>query len=103
MSIQFFHEDGQGVVVEEHGRPEPMDYIVDEEQYAFETISSYSQYLRNMPVAKDRQTAAMQTDGVKNDSDICMRDASVTLLFEKCMTASTAAKQLRINVRMGQR
>ncbi|KAL1929229.1 hypothetical protein VTP01DRAFT_2288 [Rhizomucor pusillus] len=119
MSIQFFYEDGQGVVVDEHGRPEPMDYIVDEEQYALETVSSYSHYLRNTPVAKDRQIAAMQTDGVKNDTDICMKDASVkrdytlytdqdkvrffNLLFEKCMTASAAAKQLGINVRTGQR
>lgn len=25
-----FYQDDKGTVIEEHGRPEPMDYIVDE-------------------------------------------------------------------------
>lgn len=44
MSIQFLYEDGNGAVVDEYGRPEPMDYIVDEEQHGLETLSSYTQY-----------------------------------------------------------
>lgn len=31
MSVQFLYEDGQGNVVYENGRPELMDYIVDQE------------------------------------------------------------------------
>jgi hypothetical protein len=48
MSIQFLYEDGKGTVVDEYGRPEPMDYIVDEEQYRLETLSSYAQYLSKL-------------------------------------------------------
>ena len=38
MSFQIFYEDGQGNGVDEHGRPERMDYIIDEERYALETV-----------------------------------------------------------------
>ncbi|KAI8361788.1 hypothetical protein EDC96DRAFT_565916 [Choanephora cucurbitarum] len=36
MNIHFLFENGQGSVVDEYGRPEPMDYIVDEEQFRLE-------------------------------------------------------------------
>ena len=54
MSVQFLYEDRQGNVIDEHGRPEPMDYVVYEEQYALETVSSHTQYLLNMPRERDR-------------------------------------------------
>jgi hypothetical protein len=41
MNIQFLFENGKGSVVDEYGRPEPMDYIVDEEQFRLETLSSH--------------------------------------------------------------
>ncbi|KAL1935749.1 hypothetical protein VTP01DRAFT_4889 [Rhizomucor pusillus] len=69
MSVQFFYEDGQGTVVDEHGRPDPMDYVVDEEQYALET------------------------DEVR----------FFKLLFEKCLSASAAAKKLDTHVCTAQR
>ncbi|ORE01428.1 hypothetical protein BCV72DRAFT_177449, partial [Rhizopus microsporus var. microsporus] len=47
MSFQIFYEDGHGNAVDEYGRPEPMDYIIDEERYALETVSSHTQYLYN--------------------------------------------------------
>lgn len=39
-----FYEDGQGHVVDEHDKPEPMDSIVDQELelYALETFSSHT-------------------------------------------------------------
>lgn len=46
MSARFLYEYRQGNVVDENGRPESMDYIVDQEQFALETISSHSQYLQ---------------------------------------------------------
>ncbi|KAL1931894.1 hypothetical protein VTP01DRAFT_8950 [Rhizomucor pusillus] len=46
MTAQFLYEDGQGNVVDENGTPEPMDYIVNQEQFALETISSHTQYLQ---------------------------------------------------------
>jgi hypothetical protein len=39
----------QGIAVYEDGKPKPMDYIVDQKQYALETISSHTQYLQTMP------------------------------------------------------
>ncbi|KAL1925861.1 hypothetical protein VTP01DRAFT_7285 [Rhizomucor pusillus] len=119
MSIQFIYEDGQGTVVDGQGRPEPLDYVIDEEQYALETVSSYTQYLRNQPRERDRESDDMQTEDAKKDVDVHIREASTKrvytlytdqdkvrffkLLFEKCLSASAAAKQLGIHVRTGQR
>ncbi|KAL1931091.1 hypothetical protein VTP01DRAFT_10228 [Rhizomucor pusillus] len=119
MSIQIFYEDGQGNAVDEHGRPEPMDYVIDEEQHALETLSSYTQYLRNLPCESDHGSDAMQTEVAKKDVDVRMRETSVKraytlytdqdkvrffkLLFEKYLSASAAAKQLGIHVRTAQR
>jgi hypothetical protein len=44
-SGQFLYKDGKGVVADELGRPEPMDYIVDKEQYCLEASSPSTQYL----------------------------------------------------------
>ncbi|KAL1936110.1 hypothetical protein VTP01DRAFT_244 [Rhizomucor pusillus] len=66
MDNQFFYEDGHGNVVDEYGRPEPMDYLVDEETYALETVSLHTQYLCNMPRASEREPVAMQTDEPKD-------------------------------------
>ncbi|KAL1930282.1 hypothetical protein VTP01DRAFT_1436 [Rhizomucor pusillus] len=87
-----------------------MDYVVDEEQYALETLSSYTQYLRKRTRESDGRSDAMQTDDVKKDVDVRMREASIKrvytlytdqdkvrffkLMFEKVLAASAAAKQL---------
>ncbi|KAL1930585.1 hypothetical protein VTP01DRAFT_10747 [Rhizomucor pusillus] len=118
MDNQFFYEDGHGNVVDEYGRPEPMDYLVDEETYALETVSSHTQYLCNMPRASKREPVAMQIDEPK-DADVRMREATVKrgytlysdqdkvrffkLMFEKILNASAAAKQLGIHIRTAQR
>ncbi|KAL1935966.1 hypothetical protein VTP01DRAFT_100 [Rhizomucor pusillus] len=96
-----------------------MDYVVDEEQYALETLSSYTQYLRNRTRESDGRSDAMETDDVKKDVDVRMREASIKrvytlytdqdkvrffkLMFEKVLSASAAAKQLGIHVRTAQR
>lgn len=103
MSIQLLYENGKGTVVDEYGKPEPMDYVVDEEQYALETVSSYTQYLFNLSHDKDGESDAMQKEDSKNDTDVPMREASARrsytlytvqdkvrlfkLLFEKCLSA----------------
>ncbi|KAL1930110.1 hypothetical protein VTP01DRAFT_1264 [Rhizomucor pusillus] len=52
--FSFFYEDRQGNVVDEYAGPDPMNYLVDEETYAIETVSSYTQqYLSNMPPLKE--------------------------------------------------
>jgi hypothetical protein len=120
MSIQFLYEDGKGAVVDENGKPEPMDYIVDDEQYRLETLSSYTRYLSTLPQQGENETEAMQIkDDVKADIDVAMKEASIKrnytlytdqdkvrffkLVFEKCLSASAAVKQLGIHVRTAQR
>ncbi|KAG0163018.1 hypothetical protein DFQ30_000860 [Apophysomyces sp. BC1015] len=97
-------------------RAEPMDYIVDEEQYRLESLSSYTQYLSTLSQQEGDETDAMQTENnVKAETDVVMRESSIKrnytlytdqdkvrffkLLFEKCLDASFAAKQLGIHER----
>ena len=116
MSIQFLFENGKGSVVDEYGRPEPMDYIVDEEQFRLETLTSHTQYLAQLPLESEKEVEAMQVEKRANpNSDVIMRETSVKrnytrysdqdkvrffkLLFEKCLNAAAAEKQLGIHVR----
>ncbi|KAL4211309.1 hypothetical protein AB4K20DRAFT_1946756 [Rhizopus microsporus] len=119
MSFQIFYEDGHGNAVDEYGRPEPMDYIIDEERYALETVSSHTRYLHNQPQENNFDVDSMADEGAKDDPNVCMKEASskraytlytdqdkvrfFKLMFEKVMSASAAAKQLGIHVRTAQR
>ena len=121
MNIQFLFENGKGSVVDEYGRPEPMDYIVDEEQFRLETLSSHTQYLAQLSLESEKGIEAMQVERevVKPRSDVKMRETSVKrsytrysdqhkvrffkLLFEKCLSAAAAATQLEIHVRTAQK
>ena len=119
MSFQIFYEDGHSNAVDEYVRPEPMDYIIDEERYALETVSSHTQYLHNQPQENNFDVDSMADEDAKDDPDVCMKEASskrtytlytdqdkvrfFKLVFEKVMSASAAAKQLGIHVRTAQR
>ncbi|KAG0817207.1 hypothetical protein G6F18_008281 [Rhizopus arrhizus] len=121
MNIQFLFENGKGSVVDEYGRPEPMDYIVDEEQFRLETLSSHIQYLAQLSLESEKGIEAMQVERevVKPRSDVKMRETSVKrsytrysdqhkvrffkMLFEKCLSAAAAATQLGIHVRTAQK
>ncbi|KAL4208391.1 hypothetical protein AB4K20DRAFT_1949621 [Rhizopus microsporus] len=88
-----FYEDGHGNAVDEYGRPELMDYIIDEERYALETENNFN-------------VGSMADEDAKDDLDACMKDLSTKffkLMFEKVMSASAAAKQLGIHVCTAQR
>ncbi|CEI93076.1 hypothetical protein RMCBS344292_07319 [Rhizopus microsporus] len=96
-----------------------MDYIIDEERYALETVSSHTQYLYNQPQENNFDVGSMTDEGAKDDVDFCMEEASskrmytlytdqgkirsYKLMFEKVMSASATAKQLGIHVRTAQR
>ncbi|CEG75259.1 hypothetical protein RMATCC62417_10332 [Rhizopus microsporus] len=122
MNIQLLFENGKGSVVDEYGRPEPMDYIVDEEQFRLETLSSHTQYLAQLPLESEKGIEAMQIEKevLKPHNDVNMRETSVKrnytrysdqdkvrlffkLLFEKCLSAAAAATQLGIHVRTAQK
>ncbi|CEG71396.1 hypothetical protein RMATCC62417_07143 [Rhizopus microsporus] len=116
MNIQSLFENGKGSVVDKYGRPESMDYIVDEEQFRLETLSSHTQYLAQLPL--ESETMQIEKEA-KPSSDVKMRQASVKrsytrysdqgkvrffkLLFEKCLSAAAAATQLEIHVRTVQK
>ncbi|KAL1931325.1 hypothetical protein VTP01DRAFT_10462 [Rhizomucor pusillus] len=73
MSNQFRYEDGQGHVDDEYGCLEPMDYVVDEEVYALQTVSSHTEYLRGISCERNHESVATHVDKPK-DKDICMRE-----------------------------
>ncbi|KAL1936279.1 hypothetical protein VTP01DRAFT_413 [Rhizomucor pusillus] len=98
MSAQFSYEGGQGNIVDENGRPEPMDYIIDQGQFALETISSHTQYLQKKPAEKSRANV-MQVDKPRDEDSRQI----LKLKIEKCMSASAATKQLGMHVRTAQR
>ncbi|KAG1443306.1 hypothetical protein G6F56_010721 [Rhizopus delemar] len=119
MNIQFLFENGKGSVIDEYGRPEPMDYIVDEEQFRLETLSSHTQYLAQLPLESEDEVEVMQIEKeAKASNDVVMRRTSMKrnytrysdqdnvrffkLLFEKCLSATAAAKYLGIHVRTTQ-
>ncbi|ORE01593.1 hypothetical protein BCV72DRAFT_299098 [Rhizopus microsporus var. microsporus] len=118
MSNQFFYEVGQGHVIDEHGCPEPMDYVVDEETYTLQTLSSHTDYLHTLYGVRNHKPVAMHANEVQS-KDVHMKE-SVTkrdytvytdqdkvrffkLMFEKVLSASAAAKLLGIHVRSAQR
>ncbi|KAI8640886.1 hypothetical protein BD408DRAFT_433758 [Parasitella parasitica] len=121
MNTQFMFENGKGSVVDEYGQPEPMDYIVDEEQFRFETLSSHTQYLAQLALKGEKEIETMQEEKevVKPCSDVIVRETSVKrnytrycdqdkvrffkLLFEKCLSAAAAAKQHGIHVCIAQK
>ena len=75
MSFQIFYEDGHDHTVDEYGRPEPMDYIIDEERYALETVSSHTQYLHNQPQENNFDVGSMADEDAKDDPDVYMKEA----------------------------
>ncbi|KAL1936543.1 hypothetical protein VTP01DRAFT_677 [Rhizomucor pusillus] len=117
MSAQLLYEDGQGNVVDENGRPEPMDYIVGQKQYVLETISSHS-ICKKLPAEQSPQANAMQV-AKPRDEDSRMREVTEKRVYtrytpqdkarffkrkiERYMSTSAAAKQLDIHVRTAQR
>ncbi|ORE10505.1 hypothetical protein BCV72DRAFT_332972 [Rhizopus microsporus var. microsporus] len=54
-----------------------MNYIVDEEQFHLETLSSHTQYLAQLPVGSRKEFEAMQMEKeAKPSSDVIMRETS---------------------------
>ncbi|KAG1163202.1 hypothetical protein G6F37_001443 [Rhizopus arrhizus] len=120
MNIQLLFENGKGSVVDEYGRPESMDYIVDEEQFRLETLSSHTQYLAQRSLESEKIVEAMQVEKeAKPSSDTVRRENSMKrtytrypdqdkvrffkVLFEKCLGAAAAAKRLGIHIHTAQK
>lgn len=118
MSAIFLFEDGHGNVVDKNGGPEPMEYIVDQNEFIVEPIATHSEYLKNMPSCESSSVCPMLIEKPR-DEDIRMKEADTKrdyvrytvqdktrffdLKIEKCMSTSAAAKQLGIHIRTAQR
>ncbi|KAG1166527.1 hypothetical protein G6F36_012911 [Rhizopus arrhizus] len=99
MNIHFLFENGKGSVVDEYGRPKPMDYIVNDEQSRLETLSSHTQYLAQLPLESESEVEVMQMEKEAKDKVRFFK-----LIFEKCLSAAAAAaKQLGTHVRTAQK
>jgi hypothetical protein len=78
MNIQSLYENGKGSVVDEYGRPKPMDYIVDEDQFRLETLSSHTQYSAQLPLESEKMIEAMQMEKEINPiNEVVMRETSM--------------------------
>ncbi|CEG68964.1 hypothetical protein RMATCC62417_05119 [Rhizopus microsporus] len=113
MSTKFLYEDGHGNVVAENGGPEPMDYIVDENEFVVEAIATHSEYLKNTATGESSLAFSMANEKSK-DEDTRVKEANTKrdyvrytvqdkakffdLKSENCMSASAAAKQLGIHI-----
>ncbi|KAG1052738.1 hypothetical protein G6F43_005137 [Rhizopus delemar] len=73
MSTIFLYEDGHGNVVDENGGPEPMDYIVDQNEFIVETIATHTEYLGNAVPNESSLTYPM-LEKPKNE-DVHMKEA----------------------------
>ncbi|KAL0095318.1 hypothetical protein F4703DRAFT_1922970 [Phycomyces blakesleeanus] len=60
MNIQLLFEDGKGSVIDKYGRPEPMNYTIDEEHFRLETLSSPTQYFAQFPLESENKAEIMQ-------------------------------------------
>jgi hypothetical protein len=106
LSTIFLYEDGHGRVVDENGGPEPMDYIVDQNEFIVDTIATHTEYLKITATSESSLTCPMLIEKTK-DKDIRMKEANTKrdyvsytvqdkarffdLKIEKCMSVSAEA------------
>ncbi|CEG77943.1 hypothetical protein RMATCC62417_12614 [Rhizopus microsporus] len=107
------HED----VVDKNGGPEPMEYIVDQNEFIAETIATHTEYLKSAASSGSSSACPMLIEKPK-DEDTHMKEVNVKrkyvrytvqdkarffdLKIEKCLSASAAAKQLGIHIQTAQ-
>ncbi|CEP13597.1 hypothetical protein [Parasitella parasitica] len=82
LSIQFLYENGAGSAVDEYGWLEPIDYIVDEEQFCLKTLSSHTQYLDQLHLESEKMIETMQIEKVKPNNDVTVLPLSIYRMFE---------------------
>ncbi|KAG0975087.1 hypothetical protein G6F29_011780 [Rhizopus arrhizus] len=93
----FLYEDGHGRIVDENGGPEPMDYIVNQNEFIAETIATHTE--------KDKDIRMKEVNTKRDDVRYTVQDKArfFDLKIEKYMSVSAAAKQLGIHIRTAQR
>ena len=67
MSIIFLFEDGHGNVVDENGGPDPMEYIVDQDEFVVEAIATHSEYVKNTASSEPSPASPMLIEKPKDE------------------------------------
>ncbi|KAG1050840.1 hypothetical protein G6F43_006918 [Rhizopus delemar] len=113
MSAIFLYEDRYGNVIDENGGPEPMGYIIDQDEFIVETIATHTDYLKGaassetsfscpmlLEKSKDEGIHLNKTNSKRGYVRYTVQDKVrfFDLKIEKCMSASGAAKQLGIHI-----
>lgn len=55
----FLNEDKNGNAIDENDGPEPIDYIVDQNEFVVETIATHTEYLGNAVLKESSLTCPM--------------------------------------------
>ncbi|KAG0738929.1 hypothetical protein G6F57_001304 [Rhizopus arrhizus] len=76
MSTIFLYKDGCGHVVDENDGPEPMDYIIDQNEFIVETIVTHSEYLKHTASSESSLTYLMVVEKSKEE-DTRMKEANI--------------------------
>ncbi|KAG1456657.1 hypothetical protein G6F46_002529 [Rhizopus delemar] len=71
MNTFFLYKDGQGHAVDERNYLDPMDYVVDEELSAFQTVSSEAAYLHSASRKHNHETVTAHMNKPE-DGDVHM-------------------------------
>ena len=66
MSTLFLYEDGHGNVIDENGSSEPMDYVVDQNEFIVEIIATHTDYLKHAVSNESSSTCPMLVEKAKN-------------------------------------
>ncbi|KAG1146745.1 hypothetical protein G6F46_007772 [Rhizopus delemar] len=112
MSAIFLYEDRYGNFIDENGGPEPMGYIIDQDEFIVETIATHTDYLKGAASSETSFSCPMLIEKSKDEGIHLNKTNSkrgyvrytvqdkvrfFNLKIEKCMSASGAAKQLGIH------
>lgn len=77
MTTLFLDEDGYGNVVDENDSPEPMDYIVNQNEFIVETVATHTEYMKIVASNEPFLIRPMLIEKPK-DEDVRMKEAHKT-------------------------
>ncbi|CEI92364.1 hypothetical protein RMCBS344292_06625 [Rhizopus microsporus] len=118
MSTIFLFEDGHRNVIDENGGLEPIEYIVDQDEFVVEAIATHNEYLKHVAFSGFSSAYPILIEKPKGE-DILVKDTNIKrdyvhytvqnkvrffdLKIEKCVSASAVVKQLGIHIRTAQK
>ncbi|OAD80497.1 Homeodomain-like DNA binding domain-containing transcription factor [Phycomyces blakesleeanus NRRL 1555(-)] len=86
---QACHDDGNGNVIDENGGPEPMDYIVDQNDFVAEIIATHTKYLETVPPNEFSLACPMLLEKPKNE-DVRIEETNTKRAYMRCIIQDKA-------------